>query len=254
MFSPRGPPPSKKKAGFMLTKDSWATALKDHQKRIREMRPAISIEEPWLPPQRPKTARPGSARPHRPGTAGASRAPAPAGGDASRESPARGAAGGGGGGRHAKGIDALSDADQEKVRDVIAILVSLDTARAKACCEDIFHRAEDQRLLRGYTGVFPTLCVERKADADAEAADSDSKKQQPAAPAAAADKPAPPTEKKPAAEKPAAEKVAAVEKPGKKEKPQSPTSPPKGKVSPAAKARAASTSPESSFADDSDDG
>lgn len=160
MYSPRFSAPTTKTRGLMLCRDSWATALKDHQKRVRTMKPAIQIEEPWHAPRRPLSARPAANRPgsarqksppsaeRKPGSTQKVAAKATIAAKPSTLSP----------------IDELTPSQQAAIRDVVDILISFDTDRSKVIVEEMFKTAEEQRLLQGYTGIFPKLETEQERE------------------------------------------------------------------------------------------
>ena len=178
------PGPAKKKytGGYMLSDTAWNAFLRDHQRRIERMKPAISIEEPWRGPFRPKNGRAGS----RPATARGSSSPARA--DEQHQTPrradgaspssrpqtarsrpgtakgAKGAPAKGGAKAAAKKegrrIETLDSEQQYLCEDMVDMLLTLSTDDCKGIVEHLFVLTEERRLLQGYDGVFPALTVE----------------------------------------------------------------------------------------------
>ena len=154
--------------GFMLTEETWGQSLKDHQKRMGAIRPTINFSKmPWgfdkdgtcahkLSKKAPKP-------PSRPATAGR-----PQSGDAQQHSSARSQRGGAAQqsvatgraalGREDFGIHSLTREQQDVCRAMQQLLVSLESsAQSKRIVEEVFVTAEESRLLRGYSGVFPEM-------------------------------------------------------------------------------------------------
>jgi hypothetical protein len=173
-FTPRAPERKQGRLrGFMLTEESWQQSLKDHQKRMGGVRPTINFKAmPWgfdadgtfshkltkrpasskgQAPSRPGTARSNQGRPQPPESDSPARSARGAPGRSSAGTPGRSE-------REEFGIAYLPEEQQRLCREMIRMLTNLkNSEESRRVVEEIFVNAEESRLLRGYTGVFPSL-------------------------------------------------------------------------------------------------
>lgn len=162
------PSSAKKLGGFMLSEENWSTALRDHQHRVKVMKPAIQIDEPWgmggrpRRPIKPATARGDARRPEK--SCGGSTPRSARGQSAQRSAPRQKQAAPPPVPRAPTGIDDLSPEKQAICEDMIAVLMSLDEEGSYSVAQELFVLAEERRLLNRYTGVFPAMAEELPED------------------------------------------------------------------------------------------
>jgi hypothetical protein len=190
------PGPAKKRfeRRMMMPDMAWNQMLRDHQKRVDHMKPAVVIAEPWRglhhKPSRPLSARDAGRPAPRAAGGSPSRSPrrdevTPRGKQAADRPAAAAAAGRPTSGRpltarlrnavaHAKpvrAIDTLPEDQRYLCEEMVDFLLTLRTEECQSVVDQLFELTEERRLLRAYSGVFPTLALEPASPAAAESAE-----------------------------------------------------------------------------------
>lgn len=188
---------TKKLNAFLMSEDRWQRSLKEHNQRVRHVKPAVDLKSPWgcsrpyvpLPPQgqhdsargRPGSAatssRPNSARPtsaasrngNRPSSAISNNNNQPS----SRQYSSRSVNSNNNMNQNSVSssssgpqiIAHLPLQQQRLCEEMVKLLAGLRKEQSKVVLEHLYSSAEESRLLQSYSGVYPGLLVSH-ADGD----------------------------------------------------------------------------------------
>ncbi len=191
---------TKKLNAFLMSEDRWQRALKEHNTRVKHVKPAVDLKSPWgcsrpyvpLPPQQQSAAAGGennnSARRsvtnnnnrYRPGSAATTSRPNSArpmsAATSSRGRPTSAISNSGRGNNNnftsttttsGPQIIAHLPLQQQRVcEEMVKLLAGLSKEQNKAMLEHLYSSAEESRLLQSYSGVYPGLLVSHADEED----------------------------------------------------------------------------------------